>query len=182
MGIVSSYFSLYPWIENSLFHILVSTCWLHINVTEKGYFTRRHKGWSPALGTGYLATHLIKYCPLQYFLQKHPMDKSICFIPAGFPAYWTASSLQQLCISCFLHSEVYFLFHETFCSPGVLSWHDLVLPHQPNKGGTLLPFTIWAKVQRNKSSPTQTRHRIVFKKNPQAAFSPVNIRTGTSHL
>lgn len=131
-------------------------------MTEKGYFTRRQKGWSPALGTGYLATHLIKYCPLQYFLQKHPMDKSICFIPKGFPAYWTALSLQPSCY--FIHSEVCFLFHEPFCSPRILSWHNLVLPHQPSKGEILLPFTIWARIQRFKSSSTQIRHRIVLKK------------------
>lgn len=137
-----SCFSLYPPTANSLFHILVPTCLLHITVTEKDYFTRRQKGWSPALGTGYLATHLIKHCPLQYFLQKHPVDKSICFTPKGFPAYWTALSLQQSCICYFIHPEVCFLFREPFCSPRLLSWHDLVLPHQPSEGEILLPFTV----------------------------------------
>lgn len=164
-GYCFSCFSLYLWTANSVSHILVSTCLLNINVTEKGHFTRKQKGWSPALGTRYLATHLIKYCPLQYFLQKHPLDKSICFIPKGFPAYWTAPSLQQSCICYFIHSEVCFLFHEPFCFSRVLSWHDLRLPHQPSKGEILLPFAIWARVQRIKSFTTQARHRIVFKKN-----------------
>lgn len=119
----------------------------------------------PCPGTGYLATHLIKYCPLQYFLQKHPMDKAICFIPKGFPAYWTALILQQLCICYFTHSEVCFLFSEPLCPTRVLSWYDLVLPHQPSKGEILPPFTIWARLQRIKSSPAQTRHRTVLKKN-----------------
>lgn len=82
-----------------------------------------------------------------------------------FPKVFQLTALLQACICYFTHSEVCFLFHEPFCAPRVLSWHDLVLPHQPSKGEILLPFTIWARVQRIKPFPTQTCHRIVLKKN-----------------
>lgn len=129
-----SCFSLYPWTASSPFHTLISTCLLHINVTEKGYFTRRQKGWSPALGTGYLATHLIKYCPLQYFLQKHPMDKSICFIPKGFPAYCTAPSLHLLFYSLW---SLFSVSRAFLCPKGpLLAWPGAPTPTQQRRDFT----------------------------------------------
>lgn len=103
----------------------------------------------------------------------------------SFPQVFQPTGLLQACSNCafaILFTLTFYSVSWDFLFPKgpLLAWPGAPTPTQQRRDFS--PIHTWARVQRNKSSPTQTRHRIVFKKNPQAAFSPVNIRTGTSHL
>lgn len=120
-----SYFTFHciPELQIPLCHVLVS---LNLPVAFKMWQGKVISTAMEEEGTGQLAAHPSKYCPLQYSLQKHPLatEQIHLHFTCRLSSFRDCSEpASDGAFDFFLRSAVCFPFYETGCLiPGVLSW------------------------------------------------------------